>query len=133
VKPYTFGLAIGFSAWLGVMAYAQKTFPNELGTPRAFGERTIRPKPGWIWVSFEEDGHTWMVGALKEQAGAADDHGANFPTHEFEEGYSVKIQSGEKTILHHNCCTTNILVLTNYTGTIQVGTNFFKVSDLLKR
>ena len=86
-----------------------------------------------MWVSWEEEGHIWMVGAPKWLAHAGDDPG--FMQTDFGKGYSLKVQ-GEASqgngMLFHNCCTTNIVIGTNYTGTITVGTNTFKVTDLLK-
>ena len=81
-------------------------------------------------VSWEEDGHQWMVGALKEYAMAQDDPG--FVQTDFVKGYAVKVQGENATgngILFHNCCTTNISIGTNYTGTIQIGTNFYTRKD----
>jgi hypothetical protein len=100
----------------------------------AYAQQTLKPKRGTIWVSWEEDGHQWMVGALKEYASAQDDPG--FVQTDFGKGYAVKVQGESSTgngILFHNCCITNIAVGTNYTGTITVGTNIFKVFELLKR
>lgn len=74
--------------------------------------------PGTLWVSWEENGRTWMVGALKEFAKASD------PKTGFVQGYAVKVESGaDGNRVFHNCCTTNIVIRTNYTGTIQIGTN----------
>lgn len=106
-------------------------FPNQEGTPRNIGKRTMRPKPGYVWVSFEEGGHRWMVGAIKEHASADDDPG--FVQTDFESDYSVRIQGTPTPVLFHNCCTTNIQILSNYTGTIQFGkfgTNFFTMKDI---
>lgn len=100
----------------------------------AYAQQTLKPKHGTIWVSWEEDGHQWMVGALKEYGSAADDPG--FVQTDFGKGYTVKVQGQSESgrgVLFHNCCTTNVVIGTNYTGTITVGTNTFKVSDLLKR
>ncbi len=75
-----------------------------------------------------------MVGALKEYASAQDDPG--FVKTDFGKGYAVKVQGGFSTgdgILFHNCCITNVAFSTNYPGTITVGTNIFKVSELLQR
>ena len=97
----------------------------------AYAQQTLQPKHGTIWVSWEEDGHQWMVGALKEYASAKDDPG--FVQTDFVKGYAVKVQGGYATgngVLFHNCCVTNIAIGTNYTGTITVGTNTFKVSEL---
>lgn len=97
-------------------------------------QQTLYPKSGIIWVSWEEAGHIWMAGCRKNYATANDDPG--FLQTPFDKAYAIKIQgdsdTGEGT-LFNNCCTTNIIILTNYTGTITVGTNMFKVNDLLKR
>lgn len=94
----------------------------------ALAQKTLHAKHGTIWVSFEESGHRWMVGALKEYASADDDPG--FVQTDFWKGYAIKVNSGGNAILYHNCCATNIFIGTNYTGTIQIGTNFFTVQSL---
>ncbi len=73
-----------------------------------------------------------MVGAIKDYAVADDDPG--IVQTDFGKGYTVKVQGygiGDG-IIFHNCCTTNVAIATNYTGTITVGTNAFKLSELPK-
>lgn len=75
-----------------------------------------------------------MVGALK-QHGMADDDPGQVPIPFFEEGYCLKVQGETGSgsgFLFHNCCVTNIIVGTNFTGTVTIGTNNFTVSELLK-
>lgn len=96
----------------------------------AIAQQSMRLKRGTIWVSFEQDGKHWMIGALKDYASCAEDP-ERIQT-DFKDGYCVKV-CGADVILFHNCCTTNIIMLTNYTGTVEIAGRKFTVEQFLNK
>lgn len=84
--------------------------------------------PHTIFISFERSNHIWSVGAPQEYASAHDDPCC--VQTDFYKGYAVTVKGGGEALLFHNCCTTNILIGTNYEGTVTIGTNKpFKINE----
>lgn len=95
----------------------------------ATAQVSMRPKSRHpLPITFREDGHIWMVNALREYAITDDDPG--IVQTDFHKGFCVEVQERANTLVFHDCCTTNILIGTNYHGTIQIGKRFLKVTDL---
>lgn len=99
----------------------------------AHAQEEPRLKPDTIWIVFEQDGHQWMVGALKEYARITNNHPSPL-SHDLGLDTVVKVQNGsrDETLVFWSCCTTNIWISEQYTGTVTIGSHIFQVSDLLK-
>lgn len=82
-----------------------------------------------IWIVFKDEGKYWMVGALPEFASCSTDP-EYVQAPELDAENSVEVQSYGETLAFNNCCTTNILIKTNFTGTIQVGSRIYTVKEL---
>ena len=104
------------------------------GSPRYIGNKTMFAQSGYIWIDFEEGGKPWMVGAIKSDAICLTDPGIYDSTrlqYEITNGICLRVYDQQHVELFNNCCgLTNVQFLTNYTGTIQIGTNFYTLQQL---
>jgi hypothetical protein len=115
-------LAVGFGTWIGVMADPSKAYK-----PGAYGK--VKDVP--MFVCWREwDGEIRLGGVAKSLS-------SPWRLGDIGEYFAVEIQGASGCANYEQLLfgagTTNIVLGTNYTGTIQLGTNFFKVSDLRKR
>jgi hypothetical protein len=100
--------------------------PSKAYTPGAYG----RVKDAPMFICWREwDGEIRIGGVAKSLSG-------QWSLGDVGEEFAGEIQGPSGCVNHEQLLfgygTTNIVVATNYTGTIQIGTNFFHLCDLHK-
>ena len=95
------------------------------------GQQTLFYSGPQVWTTIEWDNHYWMQGSIPKFETAIDDPGLGVPRNSISNEFPICIQGYNPTVLM-GIGVTNIQVKLQYEGTIQIGTNFYKVNNLNK-